>query len=221
MWRLIYGIPSWILFELLNIPLIILGWVLIPIAAACKAYKPDLDFVMSYGDLPGVTAKGDDVKYHFTWPFMFLWDNYEDGIANDTYWKAPNMFLQIVYWSANRNPTNNLRIVPYLSCKLNPEKIGFRGSFISSDFDATDPVPEMAATRFAYKLATVNKYDTKIPQWFFAWQGFYTNFYWQFNLGGKLRRFWIGWKIYPTTIYKIPEYQKNGAGFALQWKVVK
>lgn len=212
MWRLIYAIPTWILFELLNIPLMLLGWILVPLAAACGAYEKTDD---------NPTKPDDGPIYHFTWPFMFLWDNYGDGIANTNYWKAPNLFLQIIYWSCLRNPTNNLRIVPYLSCKINPLNVRFIGSFGNcTSFEdwirlftpMHDPSEEQIS---------IAKYDTKVPQWFFCWQGIYSNFYWQYMLNGNLRRFWIGWKIFPTDIYGVTEYRKFGAGFALQNKVVK
>ena len=192
MWRLIYAVPSWILFTfLINLPLIIIGWVLVPIAALCNAYE-------SYQGFDGVGAPR--VQYRFTWPFMWVWDNYEDGIANDTYVKFDSMFMKIVYWSCLRNPVNNLRIVPYLSCKIEPKKVGFTGSYIGIG---------------------IEKYDTKIPNWFFTWHGLYTSFWWQFNLFGKLRRLWIGWAIYPTDIYGVTKYRERGAGFKTQFKVIK
>jgi hypothetical protein len=165
----------------INIPTIILGLVLVPIAAACMAYHRIY--------LTNV--------WHFNWRLMWLWDNYEDGIANDTYIKFNSMFMRIVYWSAIRNPSNNLRLVPYLSCQVNPLKVKFVGS-----------------------LNKITEYDSKTPQWFICWQGLYSCWYYQFMLGGKLRRIWIGWKIYPTDIYGVTEYRKRGAGFATQFKVV-
>jgi hypothetical protein len=62
--------------------------------------------------------------YHFTWPFMKLWDNQIDGIANTNYYKARNMFLQILYWY-NRNPVDGLRNVPPLSDIVRPEKVRY------------------------------------------------------------------------------------------------
>lgn len=199
MWKLLLALPSWILYLILDSIFYIFGWILVPTAAAFKAYKKENEL------------------YHFTWPFMFPWDNYGDGIANDTYYKAPNMFLQILYWSCVRNPTNNLRIVPILSCNIDPSKVDFIGNFgskkqlfaLSKLFNQPETTKEI-----------INKYDTKVPQWFFAWQGLYSNFYWQFMMRGHLWRFWIGWKIYPTDVYGVTEYRKFGAGFALQFKKV-
>jgi hypothetical protein len=209
MWRLIYAIPSWILFECISIPLMLLGWIVVPVAAICGAYVKTDDNLAKPNDGP---------IYHFTWKWMYIWDNWEDGIANQNYKKFDSMFMRIVYWSCLRNPTNNLRTVPYISCKIDMEGIGFFGSFW--DYEPDDRATELQL--HAPFIEAVKKYDTKIPQWFFAWQGLYSNFYWQFMLNGKLRRFWIGWKIYPADIFGGDlGYRKHGAGFALQWKVVK
>lgn len=195
MWRLIYGVPSWLLYiGFVFLPLCLLGWILIPIAAACGAYKAEPD------------GEGDIVA-HFTWPFMFLWDNVEDGIADDSYADFSSMFGKIVYWSAVRNPVNNLRVTKYLTCKIDPTKVGFHGSFAN----------EPGSIR-----SEIEKYDTRIPQWFVCWCGFYTTWYWQFNFRGSLYRLWLGWKIYPTDILGPPttSYRKDGSGFALQFNKV-
>lgn len=208
MWRLLYAIPSWLIFIfVIDLPLIILGWIVVPIAAACGAYDWKLE------------PNDDNVSFkktsHFTWKFMWLWDNFEDGISNATYWQAPNKFLQIVYWSCLRNPVNNLRLVPYLKVQIEPLKVRFIGAFCS----ATNAQQVRWAQEHIGRTI-LDHYDTPIPQWFFAWQGIYSCWYWQFNLFGKLRRFWVGWKIYPTDIFGVTEYRRKGAGFALQWKVV-
>jgi hypothetical protein len=104
----------------------------VPIAAACKAYYAIFD--------PGKEAKGENpIVMHFTWGFMHLWDNYEDGIANDMYYKAPNTFLQIVYWSCFRNPVNNARITPPFRCIITPSKVRFIGTF--GDYNGKGLIP--------------------------------------------------------------------------------
>jgi hypothetical protein len=40
------------------------------------------------------------------------------------------------------------------------------------------------------------------------------------NVGGRLRRLWIGWKIKPTDIYGVTAYRADGAGYTTQFKVV-
>jgi hypothetical protein len=197
MWRLIYFIPTWLLFFfLISLPTIILGWVFIVPAAIL--------------DLTTIRKSRVHDRLIDVWsiPLMWIWGNEEDGIcAGRQYCYFKSNTLQTIYWSALRNPVNNLRYVPYLSCIVNPSKIQFIGSFGDSD------------QKYLPK-EEVLKYDTKVPHWFLCWQGLYSGFYWQFNLFG-LRRFWIGWKVYPGSIYKVPEYQKHGAGFAAQLKKVR
>jgi hypothetical protein len=212
MWRLFLAFPCWIIYQIfIFIPLMLLGWVMVPIATACGAYK-------KVQDKDGAGNPRDE--YHFTWRVMFIWDNVEDGIYNDTYWKAPNTFLQIVYWSCLRNPVNNLRVSPTLSCQIDAPKVRFVGSITNKTwygkaYPATPNIDWEQRTR---------TYDTKIPQWFFAWQTiWHSNFYWQFNALGKLWRFWLGnAKIYPTDIYGGPYgYRERGAGPVAQFKRVK
>lgn len=199
MWRLIYAIPSWILFLLVRTLFIILGWVLIPIAVICRAYA-----------IIGVTNHGGD-KWGFTWKFMdALYGNKEDGIAEGwQYWDTGAVWSQIIYWSAARNPTAGFRWTPFLSCKIDPTKVRFRGSFGGSD----TPMSQLMQMGF-------EKYDTKVPHWFFAWHGLYSNYYYQFKAFNRLWRFWIGWKIQPHDVNGVSKYRKNGAGFATQFKRV-
>lgn len=173
----------WTAMGLITIPLYLLGWILVPLAAAFEAY--DWEEAKSiYGE--------DIIRYHFTWPFMCLWDNWEDGcLAGKQYKDFKNKFLQIVYWSCVRNPVNNLRTVPYLSCKIDPSKIGF-------------------------------KWLGKKPMSFFCWQFPYTVFYSEFNIINCRLRFWIGWKIQPSDKTRSTDfgYRSKGAGYTCQLKVL-
>jgi hypothetical protein len=172
--------------------LAVLGWLVVPIAAAFKAYK--------------ITPSIRDGRpvLNWTWPIMYVYGNLEDGIENGEYYGIKNKFIQIVYWTCLRNPVNNLRYIPVLSVKVKKDKVKYFGSFDR---------PE-----------DLEKYDTNIPQWFFAWQGLYSNVFVHFNLFGELRRFWLGWKLYPDDAhFELPptSYRYHGAGFAIQFKRVK
>lgn len=115
--RFIFSAITWLLFiSCIQLPAILIGWILVPLAAAAKAYEP-------YEGFDG--AGTPRVQYRFTWPFMWLFGNEEDGVADNTYSKHTNMFLRIVSWSANRNPANNLRYVKYLSFRITPEKVQY------------------------------------------------------------------------------------------------
>ena len=207
MWRIFFSAPCWIIYQVfVFLPLLAIGWIMIPLAAICGAYEKTDDNLGKPSDGP---------IYHFTWRIMHIWDNWEDGIANRNYLQFRSMFLQIVYWSAFRNPVNNLRITKPISCKINAQKVHFRGSFIGTN-DTLIFNPEYRSL--------IEKYDTRIPQWFFCWQNiWHSNFYWQFNAFGKLWRFWIGnAKIYPTDIFGGPYgYRDPGAGPVAQFKRVK
>lgn len=182
------SIIIWILFiTLIQLPLILLGWILIPPMAYFKVYYTRKSWCYDY----------DILAWKWNW-FNWVYGNEEDSILNGEQYSAQDSdFKQIVYWSANRNPVNNLRIVPYLTCIVDPIRVKYIGN-----------------------LDDVLLYDTKIPQWFFCWQGLYSDFYWQFNFRGHLYRAWIGWKLYPTDIYGVTEYRKYGTGFALQFNKV-
>jgi hypothetical protein len=161
MWRLLY-LPIFLAFYFIRIwiPLYLIGWILIPLAAACGAYKED--------PTTGL--------YHFTWPIMALYDNANDGIYNNSYWPTITNFYSVIWrWCAMRNPLASITKIPLIHCYVNPAEIGFTG-------DQTDST----------------LYDTKIPQWFSCWCGFFSCFYYQFNWGG-INLF--GWQIFPPGLY--------------------
>lgn len=202
MWRLIYAIPSWVLFSVFRMLMILLGWVLVPIAALAGAYYSRHD--------EGKEKKGEfPIVYHFTWGFMYPWDNWDDGIANQMYGPShwfESLTWKIVYWSCFRNPANNLRLIPYISVKIDPNKIRHIGTF---DHDLS--------------YESLKRYDQIKPHWYFCWHGFYSGFQAQFRFFGVIKRFRIGWKVEPKDRHGLSEmeaYRSKGAGFANQFKTV-
>jgi hypothetical protein len=188
----IFGPVSWVLFLAFRTALILLGWVLIPIAAAAKAYT-------SHYDKEKEAKNEHPWVYHWTWKIMRAYENPEDGIANQMYYKAPNRFLQIIYWSCFRNPTNGLRTMPYLSVKIDPDKVKWIGT-------------DKPATEF-------DDNHVKVAEWFFAWHGLYSCIWVQFEMFGSIWRFWIGWKVFPYDTIGVTGHRlKYGAGFATQFK---
>lgn len=204
-----FAITSWVIFYFgVLIPMIVFGWVLIPIMALLGRYefRASKYFYINNGEVPKKI-----LAWHDKW--MWPWGNEEDGIAaGRQYQDAGATWKQIIYWSALRNPVNNLRFVPLLSVKIDPEKIGYVGRV--KGFDAVE------SPRDNERRYILDYFDKPCPQWFLCWQGAYSNFYWQFTVNRKLYRFWIGWKIFPTDIYGVTTYRKPGAGFAAQLKVV-
>jgi hypothetical protein len=194
-------VPTWVLFSLFRSVMILIGWILVPVAVWAGAYY----------NRPSRYYQKEILS--FKWAFMFPWGNEEDGIASgDWYYDAGSVDKQIIYWSCIRNPANNLRFVPLISCDIMPINVRFTGSFgewLGPSWSVSMP-----------PSTEVRLYDTKVPQWFLAWHGIYSCWYWQFMFRGELRRLWVGWKIYPTDVYGVTEYRRHGAGFATQFKVV-
>lgn len=116
MLRFIYAPFVWMTFFFLRLVFILLGWVMVPIAAMLGAY---------HMTDPNIDKPADGPIYHFKWWIMGPWDNFEDGIANRNYKKFDSMFMRIVYWSCLRNPTGGLRTMPYYTCKIDPKRIGY------------------------------------------------------------------------------------------------
>ena len=174
-------------FALLWIPLYLLGWVLIPLAAGCGAYKQDSSGL-----------------YHFTWPFMAIYDNKSDGITcqdkdatgNYVFWPTvTSLYGRIWRWSAMRNPLASITIIPLVHCAIQPSRVGFDGTYGDG------------INGHAYNYESLFQYDTKTVQWFVAWCGFFSCFYWQFKWNGGLWLFWFGSKIIPPDIKGVATYR--------------
>jgi hypothetical protein len=201
--KLIWFIISWLAFIfIIELPLIIIGWLLIPIAAACKAYEP-------YQGHDG--AGTPRIQHRFTWPIMWLYQNQEDGISNNQYSHYQNMFMRIVSWSAVRNPCNNLRYAPYLSFKIEPNNIRFIGSLSSLTDNSRVPFDQEL-----FKKMTMQYTLPGPSRWVICWHGAYSCLYWR----GLTREFWIGFKILPKDLYGVTSYRKDRTGFAMQWRRV-
>lgn len=193
--KFLFFITSWILFSILRTACILLGFFTIPVAVLFKAYKMRESKVY----------KGKIVRA-FTWPFMWIWGNEEEGIGwyGEATWP---IWRKILYSECVRNPANNLRFVPGLSVKIDPSKVKWIGSLGNKDDNLSEEV--------------VKKYDSDAEVfWSLTWQGLYSNIRVHFNYKGKRYRFWLGWKIYPQDIYGLPEWshRKASAGFATQLK---
>jgi hypothetical protein len=114
MWRLSYFIPIWIFVIGIRLVLILAGLVLIPLAVLFKAYAPRESKIFKGKIVPS-----------WTWKFMYPWGNEEDGIvAGLEYLDKPTWF-RTIYWSAIRNPANNLRFIPFFSCIIKKEKVNY------------------------------------------------------------------------------------------------
>jgi hypothetical protein len=200
MYRLIYAIPMYIGFLLLRTSLIMLGLVLIPPQALL--YK-----IFTKEQLSIINGR---VILNWRISLMWLWSNEEDGIlAGDEFKGYPNA-IRIIYWSAIRNPANNLRFVKFLSCLITPENVDYVGSKYFKTLD-----------NFKIFNSSERLYDQDTFRfWSFTWCGVYSNLRFQFKMFNKIWRLWIGWKIYPHDKLGISDtnYRYYGAGFATQFK---
>jgi len=183
---------TWIVFTLFRTLMILLGWVLIPTAAALGAYE-------AYMGADGFGTPR--TQYRFTWKLLYPFQNPEDGIANATYKEWDSMFMKIVYWSAFRNPANNLRTMPFISLKIDPKKIKWFGS---------------------HNIPSIYDMKPASEEWFICWHGFYSCWWWQFKLFGSVGRLWIGTtKLFPADFQGVTGHRsKYGAGIPSQLKKI-
>lgn len=172
----------WVLRFAVELPLWLLGLVLVPIMAATGFYyeRDSLYYTDEKKPRRVLAWRGG----WLTW----LWGNEEDGI--DGRYFALNGFLsdggplvRIIRWAALRNPVSNLRYVPLLNVKLDPARIEGSG----------DSYPETLLRAWRRLGGGLGP-----PFWSFAAQGPYAGFAlkWPFS---KTRHFefQIGYKIYP------------------------
>src|SRR5690606_21234925 len=174
-----------ILFLILRVIVILLGWIVIPPMALFHKHTTRTETSIINGR--------PILNFKYRW--MFPWNNNEDGVLAGSELIGYPDAIRIIYWTAYRNPANNLRFVPYLSVKLNPKKINFIGSKYVKDIDGNK------------KIALLRDYDKDEYRFFsLTWQGMYYNIRFQWKMFGKIWRFWVGWKIYPHDKLGIPNW---------------
>lgn len=188
-----------ILFLVLRLVVILLGWLVIPPMALFHKYTTQTETSIINGR----------TILNFKYKWMFPWNNNEDGVlAGEELIGYPDT-IRIIYWTAWRNPANNLRFIKHLSVKINPEKVKFIGTKYVKDIDGVK------------KIALLRDYDKDKYRFFcLTWQGMYYNIRFQWKMFGKIWRFWVGWKLYPHDKLGLPnwDYRRYGAGFATQFK---
>lgn len=201
-------IATWIFFWLLRVVFVVLGFVLIPIALMFNAYETRQSKVWS-----------ERTIVNWTWEFMHPWGNEEDGIlAGEELIGYPNA-IRIFYWSAIRNPANNLRFMPFFSHKINKDTVEYKSSFKFQD----ELQDELDKFHYVF-MAEEGRFEKEF--WYLAWDGLWrSNFRIEFKAFNKYWRFWFGnTKIYPSDKYKEvqPEdYRYYGAGPVSQFKRIK
>jgi hypothetical protein len=199
--RALMGVPVWTLYFALMIPLMVLGFALVPLAVLLKRYTR------------GTDADGW-TRTHFTDRWMWLWDNAEDGIDGlaregdgafkNLFWLLANngrsTFHYIFTWSALRNSVGNARRVPFLGLNIKDHKdmvvwvppSGLDAMRLTAGF-----------TRFANRWPEYRKLGPYIARYGWAWE---LRFPWP----GRKRFFWLGWRIAQT------DTPTSDVGFACQ-----
>lgn len=188
---------TFLFYGIIKLVLTVLGLVLIPLAILFKAYKKR----------PSLFPENGNILL-FSWPFMQLYNDEEAGIlAGEEFPNAP-LWWKIFYGAAIRNPVNGLRFVSWLNPIPEPYKVKFISSF--GTHKSTLTYDEL-----------YNKEEHGIF-WYFCWYKCYANIRIQFFITNELQlRIWIGYKIYPSNKYKLPNYQKYGVQATAQIRTLK
>jgi hypothetical protein len=107
----------WPLYLALFVVLLLIGFVLIPVAVFFRWYHRQ------------------DGIVHWEPRWMLPWDNLEHGIAGYVGYKPEaSLMWRIIAWSAFRNPVNGLRYM--FGITVNPERIGHIGNSLDPEADA-------------------------------------------------------------------------------------
>lgn len=201
MLNLIIFIPTYLAFILfISIPADIIGLFLVPPMALLNKYttKKEISII-----------NGREIL-NWKYKFMYIWSNQEDGLDGAEEYRDKPLWFRIIYWAVVRNSSSNLRFVPYISVKLNPEKIKFitfgQVKNLNGDININPSLRDYDRDDLTFGIL--------------IWQGIYSNLRIQFKMNGKIYRFWIGWKLYAHDKLGISpaDYRYYGAGFATQFK---
>lgn len=196
-------ILSWVLYLVLRTVFILLGLVIVPILSVLDLTKTE------------VSKVNNRIIYNWKYKLFYIWSNDEDGVIAGEELLGYPRWVRMIYWSAIRNPANNLRFIKGFSCVIEPQNVKFAGTNLK----------KLNGTKYTiYPFVTVGAlkmYDSDEFRFItLTWCGFYSNLRIQFKMNGKIWRAWIGYKIYPHDSFGIPEtdYRYHGAGFATQFK---
>lgn len=172
--NLLLALIQWALLIAVRVILILLG---LPIVALAIPFRVD-----------GVSASdGRPIVNLPRW--AWLWGNDFDGLSGDKRgWWADNTpfgwavdsFAAMWWWAAIRNPVNNLRLVPGISCPVSECLITYSGSY------AVEDKPGMSGWQFV----TAQRVGGRS-----RWCGFYLVHQWSDTRAFVIR---IGYKIKPS-----------------------
>ncbi len=166
------ALPGWALYVIVMTPLVLFGFVLIPIALICSAFVP---------------VKGARFStYAWRWRWMdALYGNREDGIdgAGNGFWRhqaiGPDLALQIFRWSAWRNSVGNARWLPFFGMTVDPRRVRSLQLVDGPWLEVVKTGPYLAWQGWRFEL----KFSWNAPP---DWR--------------KRRIFWIGWRMAQQTV---------------------
>lgn len=116
---LLGSVSLWIPVALGELVFILIGWLVVPVAALAGAYS-----IQDNKYYPGP-------KLLWNSPLMAPYQNYEDGIdGGKDYYQAKTTFGQILYWY-NRNPANGTRWLSPFNCQVDKTQVKYVGSLDS------------------------------------------------------------------------------------------
>lgn len=182
--------PPYIALELV---LNIVGLVILAPMSLLRLWKPRRSLAYTS---PRADHKPDLITVWRGGWLTWLWSNEEDGLfpfwwvfERHPTWHASRLAY---VWAALRNPSNNLRFVPFINPVIDPPRV-----------------------RFRYFLA--GKKRGRIT---FTWQGPYAGLMWNPTFGGRMYRFWLGWKLKPEDMKGVADddMRKPRCGWAIQFK---
>jgi len=190
--RILLSLPLWLAYTATALVLDVVGLMLIPLMLAGNR------FVVRISDIwPIPTRVGGEVKggLQVQWPrWAWLWSNEEDGVAGPTWYAARHPKWSgskiAFFWSALRNPSNNMRFIPGINPVIVPKKIAYL------------------------------EHHTETTSIVYTWQGIFSGLLITFPIRGRIFRFWWGWKLKPTDVAGVPDtdMRKPRCGFAIQFK---
>ena len=193
MWRLLYSVPLWAVYSAVALVLWIVGAAIIPVMAWRQWWELRPSF--AYADRRPVMCWRSRLVDR-------VWGNAEDGVTGAEWYRALHADWPArrcaVFWSAFRNPTNNMRFWPIVNPVIVPRRVHYLGAF-----DAEQQARDTGA--FAFTL---------------TWQGAFAGLRLIVPVRGELYRVWWGWKLRPSDRSGIDpnDYRFPRCGFATQLK---
>jgi len=196
--RTLLGVPIWLLYMAVMLPLMLVG---VPLVAVLALYMQHISKYRSHDD------KG---LLHFPAPFglrlFYLWDNDEDGVDGDpipdgvggapknpAWFDATqrwSMWRKVFVWSAWRNSVGNARRLPFLGMDMRDPK----------DVVVTTPRADWLVADYEYDMwPAYRKLGPYVARYGYRFE---LKFPWgrcKLCTGTvpcpTLRYFWIGWRI--------------------------